>query len=48
MKSLVRGTSALFFVAAILFATTQPAAAAFSWHTWVPGDQTGRIPPYPD
>jgi len=31
MKSLVRGTSALFFAAAILFASTQPAAAAFSW-----------------
>ena len=41
MKSLVRGTSALFFVAAILIATSQPAAALapFSWHSWVPGDQ---------
>jgi hypothetical protein len=42
MKSLVRGTSALFFVAAILIATSQPAAALtpFTWHTWVPSDQT--------
>ena len=41
MKSLVRGTSALFFAVAILIATTQPAAALapFSWHTWGPGDQ---------
>ena len=39
MKSLVRGTSALIFAAVILLATMQPAEAAFSWHTWVPGDQ---------
>jgi hypothetical protein len=39
MKSLVRGTSALFFALAILFATTQPAAAAFTWHTWTGSDQ---------
>jgi hypothetical protein len=41
MKLLVRGTSALFFAAAILIATTQPAAALapFSWHTWGSGDQ---------
>jgi hypothetical protein len=39
MKSLVRGTSALFFAAAILFASTQPAAAAFSWYDWTGGKQ---------
>ena len=37
MKSLVRGTSALFFAAAVLFATTLPAAAAFSWFDWSTG-----------
>ena len=47
MKSLVRGTSALFFAAAILFATTQPAAAAFSWYDWtdgVPGGARSQEP----
>lgn len=44
MKSLVRGTSALFFAAAILFATTQPAAAAFSWYDWTGGYQVVHDP----
>jgi hypothetical protein len=48
MKSLVRGTSALFFAATILFATTQPAAAAFTWYDWTGGYQLvsdGTNPP---
>ena len=48
MKSLVRGTSALLFAAAILLATIQPAAAAFSWYDWTGGYQLvsdGPTPP---
>jgi hypothetical protein len=39
MKLLVRGTSALLFAAAILLATTQP-AAAFTWYDWTGPSQT--------
>ena len=44
MKSLVRGTSALFFVAAILLATTQPASALLyggSYGAALVGDDLG-------
>ena len=39
MKPLVKGTLAFLIAATILFASTQPAAAAFSWYDWTDGYQ---------